>query len=162
MEAIAVGLGEVLQAEYLRYRIRSIEYLGEQLVQAGIPIVLPTGGHAIYIDAGALLPRIPPHQYPAQALCIALYRAAGIRAVEVGSVMFGRRREDGSEEPAALELVRLALPRRVYTQSHIDYVAEAIIHTARLADQIRGVRIVWQAPTLRHFTARFEQFRIGC
>ena len=162
MEAIAVGLGEVLQDEYLRYRIRSIEYLGEQLVQAGIPIVLPTGGHAIYIDAGALLPHIPPHQYPAQALCIALYRAAGIRAVEIGSVMFGRRREDGSEEPAALELVRLALPRRVYTQSHTDYVAEANIHTARLADQIRGVRIVWQAPTLRHFTARFEQLRIGC
>jgi tryptophanase len=159
LEAIAAGLREVLQEDYLRYRIRSIEYLGDQLVQAGIPIVLPTGGHAIYVDAGALLPHIPPNQYPAQALCVALYLAAGIRAVEIGSVMFGKRRPDGSEEPAALELVRLALPRRVYTQSHVDYVAEALIHTARSAHQLKGLHITWQAPTLRHFTARFEQLR---
>jgi tryptophanase len=157
LEAIAVGLHEVLQEDYLRYRIRSIAYLGDQLVQAGIPIVLPTGGHAVYVDAGALLPHIPPAQYPAQALCVALYLAAGIRAVEIGSVMFGKRRADGNEEPAALELVRLALPRRVYTQSHVDYVAEALIHTARSAHQLQGLRITWQAPTLRHFTARFEQ-----
>ena len=157
LEAIAVGLREVLQEDYLRYRIRSIAYLGDQLVQAGIPIVLPTGGHAIYVDAGALLPHIPPDQYPGQALCVALYLAAGIRAVEIGSVMFGKRRADGSEEPAALELVRLAFPRRVYTQSHVDYVAEALIHTARSAHQLKGLRITWQAPTLRHFTACFEQ-----
>jgi tryptophanase len=156
LEAIAAGLHEVLHEDYLRYRIRSIEYLGERLTEAGIPIVLPTGGHAVYVDAGALLPHIPPSQYPAQALCVALYLAAGIRGVEIGSVMFGRPRPDGGEEPAPLELVRLAFPRRVYTQSHVDYVAEALAYVARTADRIRGLRIAWQAPTLRHFTARFE------
>jgi tryptophanase len=156
MEAIAIGLREALQEDYLRYRIRSIEYLGEKLIAAGIPIVLPTGGHAVYIDAAAMLPHIPPSQYPAQALCVALYLAAGIRAVEIGSVMFGRPHADGTEEPAALELVRLAFPRRVYTQSHVDYIAEALLYVARVSEQIRGLRIGWQAPALRHFTARFE------
>ena len=156
MEAIAIGLYEVLHEDYLHYRIRSIEYLGEKLTKAGIPIILPTGGHAVYIDAGAMLPHIPPSQYPAQALCIALYRAAGVRASEIGSVMSARPRDDGGEEPAALELVRLAFPRRVYTQSHVDYLAEALIYVAQTAEQVRGVRIAWQAPTLRHFTARFE------
>jgi tryptophanase len=155
LEAIAIGLHEALQEDYLRYRIRSIEYLGERLTQAGIPIILPTGGHAVYIDAGALLPHIPPSQYPAQAFCIALYLAAGVRSVEIGSVMFGKPREDGSEAPAALELVRLAFPRRVYTQSHVDYLAEALLYVAQTKDQLRGVRITWQAPALRHFTARF-------
>jgi tryptophanase len=156
MEAIAIGLREALQEDYLRYRIRSIEYLGEKLTAAGIPIVLPTGGHAVYIDAAAMLPHIPPSQYPAQALCVALYLAAGIRAVEIGSVMFGRPHADGTEEPAALELVRLAFPRRVYTQSHVDYIAEALAYVARASEPIRGLRIAWQAPALRHFTARFQ------
>lgn len=156
MEAIAAGLHEVLEEDYLHYRIRSIAYLGEKLTAAGVPIMLPTGGHAIYIDAAALLPHIPAHEYPAQALAVMLYRVAGIRATEIGSVMFGRRHADGSEEPATLELVRLAFPRRVYTQSHVDYIAEAIIHVARQANEVRGMRIVWQAPTLRHFTVRFE------
>jgi tryptophanase len=155
MEAIAVGLYEALEEDYLRYRVRSVEYLGEKLSAAGIPIVQPTGGHAVYIDAGALLPHIPAGQYPAQALCVALVLAACVRAVEIGSVMFGRPRPDGGEEPAALELVRLTFPRRVYTQSHVDYLAEALAYVAGQRDQIRGLRIVYQAPTLRHFTARF-------
>jgi tryptophanase len=157
MEAISVGLYEALEEDYLRYRIQSIEYLGERLVEAGIPIIQPTGGHAVYIDAGALLPQIPAWQYPAQALCVELYLAAGIRGVEIGSVMFGRPRPDGTEEPAALELVRLAFPRRVYTRSHMDYVAEALTHIAGCASQLRGMVITSQAPTLRHFTARFDR-----
>jgi len=155
MEAIAIGLQEVLQEDYLRYRIQSTAYLGDKLRQAGIPIVLPTGGHAIFIDAGAFLPHLPQNQFPAQALSIALYQAAGIRACELGSVVFGRRLADGTEEPASLELVRLALPRRVYTQNHLDYVVEALGYLAHVKDQIRGVQITWQAPQLRHFTARF-------
>jgi tryptophanase len=155
MEAIAIGLHEVLQEDYLRYRIQSIASLGDKLTQAGIPIVRPAGGHAIFIDAGAFLPHLPQIHYPAQALSVALYQVAGIRACELGSVAFGRRLADGSEEPASLELVRLALPRRVYTQSHLDYLVEALIHLAHVTDQIRGIRIAWQAPQLRHFTARF-------
>ena len=155
MEAIAIGLHEVLQEDYLRYRIQSTAYLGDKLIQAGIPIVLPTGGHAIFIDAGAFLPHLPQNQFPAQALSIALYQAAGIRACELGSVVFGRHLADGTEEPASLELVRLALPRRVYTQSHLDYTVEALAYLAHVKDQIRGVQITWQAPQLRHFTARF-------
>ncbi|MGZ3626978.1 MAG: tryptophanase [Ktedonobacteraceae bacterium] len=155
MEAIAIGLQEVLQEDYLRYRIQSTAYLGDKLMQAGIPIVLPTGGHAIFIDAGAFLPHLPQNQFPAQALSIALYQAAGIRACELGSVAFGRRLTDGTEEPASLELVRLALPRRVYTQSHLDYTVEALTYLAHVKDQIRGVQLTWQAPQLRHFTARF-------
>jgi tryptophanase len=155
MEAIAIGLQEVLQEDYLRYRIQSTAYLGDKLAQAGIPIVLPTGGHAIFIDAGAFLPHLPQNQFPAQALSIALYQVAGVRACELGSVAFGRRLADGTEEPASLELVRLALPRRVYTQSHLDYLVEALTYLAQVADQIRGVQITWQATQLRHFTARF-------
>ena len=158
MEAIAQGLKEVLEEDYLRYRIRSIEYLGEKLTSAGIPIVLPTGGHAVYIDAAAMLPHIPPSQYPAQALCTTLYEVAGVRAVEIGSVMFGKPSADGkSETPAALELVRLTFPRRVYTQSHVDYLAEALQYVAQQSKEIRGLKIVYQAPQLRHFTARFER-----
>lgn len=155
LEAIAVGLNEVLHEDYLRYRVRSIAYLGEKLDAAGVPYVKPTGGHALYIDAASLLSHIPPAQYPAQALAVALYLEGGIRAVEIGSVMFGRVHADGSEEPAALELVRLAFPRRVYTQSHVDYVAEVITYVARLKDSLRGYRIAWQPPVLRHFSARF-------
>jgi tryptophanase len=156
LEAIAVGLGEVLEEDYLRYRVRSVEYLWEKITGAGVPCVSPPGGHAVYIDAKALLPHIPPLQYPAQSLAVELYRLGGIRAVEIGSVMFGRRHDDGTEEPARMELVRLAIPRRVYTQSHVDYVAEVIAALAPTVKALRGYRIVEQAPWLRHFTARFE------
>jgi tryptophanase len=154
MEAIATGLFEALEEDYLRYRIRSIEYLGDRMTQSGIPIVLPTGGHAVYVDAAAMLPHIPSRLYPAQALCVALYQAAGIRSVEVGSVMFGKPGPDGTEVPAPAELVRLAFPRRTYTQSHVDYVAEALDCVNQHKDEVTGLQIVWQAPTLRHFTVR--------
>jgi len=156
LEAIAVGLNEVLDENYLRYRIRSTEYLAEKVFAAGVPIVRPAGGHAVYLDAKALLPHIPAHQYPAQALAIELYRNGGVRGVEIGSVMFGKPQPDGSEIPAAMELVRLAIPRRTYTQSHIDFVAEVVIDVAAYATDIGGYRIVEQAPWLRHFTARLE------
>jgi tryptophanase len=152
LEAIAVGLHEALDEDYLRYRIRSIEYLGDKLAAAGIPIVTPTGGHALYLDAKRWLPHIPQSEYPAWALSLVLYLEGGVRAAEIGSVMFGRQ-PDGTERPAELELVRLAFPRRVYTQSHVDYLAEVLLHIATLADRIRGVRIVEAPPVLRHFTA---------
>ena len=154
LEAIAVGLYEALDEDYLRYRVRSIAYLGEKLTDAGIPIVTPTGGHALYLDAKRWLPHIPQSQYPAWALSLVLYVEGGIRAAEIGSVMFGLQ-PDGSERPADLELVRLAFPRRVYTQSHVDYIAEVVLHVATLADRIRGVRIVQSPPVLRHFTSHF-------
>jgi tryptophanase len=153
LEAIAVGLKEALDEDYLRYRIRSIEYLGEKLIAAGVPMVTPTGGHALYLDAGRLLPHIPWNEYPAWALSLVLYIEGGIRAAEIGSVMFGGA-SNGVESPAPRELVRLAFPRRVYTQSHVDYVAEVVEHVAAHAERIRGVRIVEQPPALRHFTAR--------
>jgi tryptophanase len=156
LEAIAQGLYEALEEEYLRYRIRSTEYLAEKVERAGIPIVRPAGGHAVYLDAGRLLPHIPPSRYPAQALAVALYLDGGVRGVEIGSVMFGKPRPDGTEEPAAMELVRLAVPRRTYTQSHIDYVGEVVMAVAEGASSLGGYRIVEQAPWLRHFTARFE------
>jgi tryptophanase len=154
LEAIAQGLREVVDEDYLRYRVRSTAYLGEALDAAGVPLVKPFGGHAIYLDARALLPHIPPLSYPGQALAIALYREGGIRGCEIGTVMFGRH-PDGSEVPAAMDLVRLAIPRRTYTQSHIDYVIEVVRHVAEVASSLRGVRIVAQPPSLRHFTARF-------
>lgn len=155
LEAIARGLYEALEPDYLRYRIRSIAYLAEKITAGGVPIVQPPGGHAIYIDARAMLPNIPDAHYPAWSLTNALYLLGGIRGVEVGSVMFGMQ-PDGSEKPAPMDLVRLAFPRRVYTQSHVDYLAEVILGIHERRDQIPGHRIVWQAPTLRHFTARFE------
>jgi len=154
LEAIAQGLREVVDEDYLRYRIRSTEYLGESLVGSGIPVVRPIGGHAVYIDARALLPQVPPLQYPGQALAVALYLEGGIRGCEIGTVMFGLR-PDGSEAPAAMDLVRLAIPRRTYTQSHIDYVIEVIRWVAERAGDLRGFRIVEQPAQLRHFTARF-------
>ncbi len=153
MEAIAQGLYEAVDEGYLRYRIRSIEYLGDKLIAAGVPIVQPTGGHAIHIDGRAMLPHIPDAQYPAWSLNNALYLVGGVRGVEVGSVMFGRQ-PDGSEKPAPLDLVRLAFPRRVYTQSHVDYLAEVILAVNAQRDQLPGYRIVWQAPVLRHFTVQ--------
>jgi tryptophanase len=155
LEAIAVGLFEALDPDYLQYRIRSVEYLAEKMIAAGIPIVRPAGGHALYLDAKSWLSHIPPHEYPGWALSVALYIEGGIRACEIGSVMFGRQ-PDGSERPADLELVRLAFPRRVYTQSHMDYVAEVLVHVNSIAKDIRGVRIVEQPAALRHFTAKFE------
>jgi tryptophanase len=155
MEAIAQGLYEALEEGYLRYRIRSIAYLGEKIIAVGVPIVQPTGGHAIYIDARAMLPHLPDSQYPAWSLNNALYLAGGVRGVEVGSVMFGRH-PDGTETPAPLDLVRLAFPRRVYAQSHVDYLAEIIAGIYAQRERVPGHRIVWQAPVLRHFTARLE------
>ena len=156
LEAIATGLEEVLDEQYLRYRIRSTEYLADTVHRAGIPTVRPPGGHAVYLDAKALLPHVPAHEYPAQALAIELYRAGGVRGVEIGTVMFGRARAGEPDEPATMELVRLAIPRRMYTQSHIDYVGEVILDVAARAPEMRGYRIVEQAPWLRHFTARLE------
>jgi len=155
LEAIAQGLHEVVQHDYLRYRIRSTAYLGEALARAGVPVVQPIGGHAVYLDARSLLPHVPPLRYPGQALAVALYEAGGIRGCEIGTVMFGRR-PDGSEEPAAMDLVRLAIPRRTYTQSHIDYVIEVCTDVAARARDLPGYRIVEEPPALRHFTARFE------
>jgi tryptophanase len=155
MEAVAQGLREAVDEDYLHYRIRSTEYLGEALHGAGIPVVLPVGGHAVYIDARALLPHIPPLEYPGQALAVALYLEGGIRTSEIGTVMFGRH-PDGKEEPAAMDLVRLAIPRRTYTQSHIDYVIEVCEHVGGRAGELRGLRIAEEPAALRHFTARFE------
>ncbi len=156
LDAISVGLDEVLHEDYLGYRIASVSYLGNHIAREGVPIVQPPGGHAVYIDAAAFFPHIPPQELPGQALVVELYREAGIRAVEIGTVMFGRRVPDTGEElPASMELVRLAVPRRVYTQSHMDYVVEAILNVWRRRETTRGYRIVDQAPFLRHFTARF-------
>ena len=155
LDAIAAGLREVVEDDYLRYRIRSTEYLGEGVIAAGIPCVQPIGGHAVYLDAAALLPHIPALQYPGQALAVALYREGGIRGCEIGTVMFGQH-PDGTESAAPMELVRLAIPRRVYTQSHVDYVIEVARWVAERAGELRGFRIVEQPPALRHFTARFE------
>lgn len=157
LEAIAVGLEEVLHEDYLQYRFASIRYLGEHISRAGVPIVQPPGGHAIYIDARAMLPHIPPLQYPGQALAVELYREAGIRACEIGSVMHAEKHPDtGAETPSAMDLVRLAIPHRVYTQSHIDYVVEAILQVYERRESIGGYRIISQPEFLRHFTARFE------
>ncbi len=156
LEAIALGLYEALDEDYLLYRITSTTYLGRHIADAGVPIVEPPGGHAVYIDAAALFPQIPPLELPGQALVAELYREAGIRAVEIGTVMFGRRdASTGVETPAQMELVRLAIPRRVYTQSHIDYVVEAILNVYARRGEVRGYRFTEQAPYLRHFTARF-------
>ena len=156
LDALAQGLRESVQHDYLRYRIRSTAYLGEALATAGVPVVQPIGGHAVYLDAGALLSHIDPLQFPGQALAIALYEAGGIRGCEIGSVMFGLQ-PDGGEQPAAMELVRLAIPRRTYTKSHIDYVIEVAISVAERAEQLRGYRITSVPRPLRHFTASFEQ-----
>jgi tryptophanase len=159
LEAIAQGLEEVTDEEYLRYRIRSVEYLAEKIAAAGVPIVQPPGGHAVYIDARAMLPHIPPEQFPGIALVNALYLEGGVRGVEIGTLMFGGRGDDGRERTPAMDLVRLALPRRVYTQSHVDYVAEVIIAVAREARELTGYRIESAPKVLRHFTSRLEPFQ---
>ncbi|MFT3845331.1 MAG: tryptophanase [Lacibacter sp.] len=156
LEAIAIGLREVMDEHYLQYRIRSIEYLTNKLVDAGVPVMQPGGGHAVYLDAKAFLPHIPVEQYPGQALVGALYVEGGIRSVEIGSLMFGKYDENKKLIPAQMELVRLAIPRRVYTQSHIDYVAEVIIEVFEKRSEIKGLTITEEAPMLRHFTAKLK------
>lgn len=157
LEAISIGLKEVMDEHYLQYRIRSIEYLTEKLLAAGVPVMQPAGGHAVYLDAKAFLPHIPVDQYPGQALTAALYLEGGIRSVEIGSLMFGKYDTKGKLIPAMMELVRLAIPRRVYTQSHIDYVAEVIIEVFKNRHHIKGLAITYEAQTLRHFTARLTE-----
>jgi len=152
LEAIARGFEEVVEEDYLAYRIRSVEYVGERLSAAGIPIMQPPGGHAIYIDAAAFCPHIPRGQFPGQAIVCGLYREGGVRSVEIGSVMFC--------QGAHLELVRLAMPRRVYTQSHMDYVVEVCAGLYDRRNELRGLRIVHEPPVLRHFTARFEELQV--
>ncbi len=156
MEAIAIGLGEVFEADYLHYRIKSTEYLAEKLSKMGVPVMQPSGGHAVYIDAKSFYPHIPVAEYPGQALACALYALGGIRCCEIGSVMFGKYDSEGKLIPATMELVRLAIPRRVYTQSHIDYVVETFEGLLHGREQVKGIRITQEPPFLRHFTARFE------
>jgi tryptophanase len=157
MEAIAIGLREVFEDDYLNYRIKSTAYLGEHMRQKGVPVLYPIGGHAVYVDAGLLYPHIPAHQYPGQALVCELYKIGGIRAVEIGSVMFGKYDDAGQLVSAPMELVRLAIPRRVYTQSHIDYVIEVFDEIIKNRDQVKGLRITKEPKFLRHFTAHFEE-----
>jgi len=156
LEAVAQGLLEVLDEHYLQYRIRSVEYLGEKLIAAGVPIIEPPGGHAIYIDAKRFTPHIPPEQYPGQSIVCELYIEGGVRAVEIGSVMFGKYDKNGKLIPAMMELVRLAIPRRVYTQSHVDYLIEVISEVYNRRKDLKGYKITYEAPILRHFTAKFE------
>ena len=156
LEAIAIGLQEVVDEHYLQYRIRSMEYLTEKLIAANVPVMRPAGGHAVYLDAKAFMDHIPVDQYPGQALVCALYLEGGVRCVEIGSLMFGKYDEEGALIPATLELVRLAIPRRVYTQSHIDYVAEVIIAVYQKRESYKGLQIVEEAPMLRHFTAKLK------
>jgi len=159
LEAIAIGLNEVMDENYLQYRIRSIEYLTNNLIDAGVPVMQPAGGHAVYIDAKQFLPNIPPDQYPGQALACALYLEGGIRSVEIGSLMFGKYDADKKLIPAQMELVRLAIPRRVYTQSHIDYVSEVIIEVFKNRNDIKGLSITEETPLLRHFTAKLNSIK---
>ena len=156
LEAIAIGLHEVMEESYLHYRITSMEYLTMKLAEAGVPVMQPAGGHAVYLDAKNFLPHIPSHEYPGQALVCALFVEGGVRGVEIGSFMFGKYDENGKLIPSPLELVRLAIPRRVYTQSHIDYVAEVIIQVFKQKNYIMGLKIVEEATLLRHFTAKLD------
>ncbi len=157
LEAIAIGLEEVMKEDYLQYRIRSMQYIGEKLDAAGVPYMKPTGGHAVYLDAKAFLPHIPPHELPGQALACALYLEGGIRSVEIGTLMFGKYDEQGNTISPPMELVRLAIPRRVYTQSHIDYVAECIVEVFKKRNEIKGLKIKYEAKLLRHFTAEMGE-----
>lgn len=159
MEAIAIGLEEVFDADYLHYRIRSTAYLGNKLSEMGIPLMLPIGGHAVYIDAKEMYPHIPVDQYPGQTLAAELYLVGGIRSVEIGSVMFGKYDENHKLIPAEMELVRLAIPRRVYTQSHIEYVIEVFAEVQKRIKDAKGFKITYEPEFLRHFTAHFEPIK---
>jgi tyrosine phenol-lyase len=156
LEALAVGLDEVLDERYLEYRMATVRYLANKLLEIGVKVVRPAGGHAVYVDAKRFYPHIPPSQFPAQVFVCELYLKGGVRGVEIGSAMFGRH-VDGQEIPAHQELVRLALPRRVYTQAHVNYVGEVIAAMFEAREKARGLRIVKQAPLLRHFTAEFAR-----
>ncbi|MBI9070910.1 MAG: tryptophanase [Melioribacteraceae bacterium] len=156
LEAVAQGLEEILDENYLQYRIRSTAYLGENMIKAGIPIIEPPGGHAIYIDAKAFAPHIPPHQFPGQSIACELYIQGGVRSVEIGSVMFGKYDKEGNVVSPPMELVRLAIPRRVYTQSHIDYVLEVLTEVFNNREKLKGYEFTYEAPMLRHFTAKFK------
>ena len=156
LEALAQGLEEIVDEDYLRYRIRTNEYIVERLDTMGIPVVKPAGGHAVFVDAKAWLNHVPPLNYPGQAVACALYEIGGIRSCEIGSVMFGRQ-PDGQEHPAAMELVRLAFPRRTYTQSHADYVVEAFEELQAEKDALSGFRITEEPSMMRHFTCKFEK-----
>lgn len=157
LEAIAQGLREVLEESYLLYRVRSVAYLSEKLLAGGVPMIIPPGGSAVYLDAGSFLPHIPPEQFPGQVLANELYLEGGVRGVEIGSLMFGKTDPSTGELIAPkMELVRLAIPRRVYTQSHVDYVAEVVLAVFARRNELRGLRMTYEAPFLRHFTARFE------
>ena len=156
LEAIAVGIQEVLEPSYLEYRIKSTEYVWKHLDEMGVPLLRPAGGHAVYIDARGFLPHVPPGELPGQSVSVALYAEAGIRSCEIGTVMFGHTREDGTQEPGTMDLVRMAIPRRVYTQSHMDYVIEAIRYVFERREKLGGFKIVDEPPALRHFTCGFE------
>jgi tryptophanase len=159
LEALAVGLEEVLDETYLDYRIASTGYVWQHLADAGVPLLRPAGGHAVYLDARRFLPHVPPSQLPGQSLSIALYLEAGVRSVEIGTVMFGHTGPDGTQQPAPTDLVRLAIPRRVYTQSHMDYVVEAVKYVFEQRQSLGGYRIAWEPEALRHFTCTFEPLR---
>lgn len=156
LEALAVGFDEVLDEKYLEYRVGQVKDLGDQLLAAGVPLIVPTGGHAVYLDAKRFAPHIEPEYFPGQSIAVDLYKRGGIRAVEIGSVMFGKKDENGKHIAPNMELVRLAIPRRVYTKSHIDYTAEAIIETYENRDKLRKMKITWEPEFLRHFTCKFE------
>ncbi len=160
LDAIAQGLREIIDENYLRYRLRTCAYIGERLTALGVPIVKPTGGHAVFVDARRMLGHIPPLEYPGQALAVALYVEGGIRSCEIGTVMFGAR-PDGTEAAAPMDLVRLAIPRRVYTQSHADYVIEVFEDLVADKSRLRGYRIAWQPAAMRHFTAKFTPLAAG-
>jgi len=155
LEAIAVGLEEVVQEDYLRYRIASTAYVARHIAEVGVPIMQPAGGHAVYIDARRFLPHIPPLEYPGQSLAIELYKTGGIRGCEIGTAMFGLH-PDGTEQPAHMDLVRLAIPRRMYTQAHMDYVIEVVADVYERREELRGMRFIRQPRALRHFTGRFD------
>lgn len=156
LEALAQGFVEVMDENYLRYRVGQVENLGNKLLDAGVPILVPTGGHAVYLDASRFVPHIPAHQFPGQTIACEIYKTGGIRSCEIGSVMFGVKDENGNHIAPNMELVRLAIPRRVYTQSHIDYIAEAVIEVHENRGSLKGMKIIWEPPALRHFTAKFE------
>ena len=156
LEALAQGFVEVLDENYLEYRIEQVKSLGDMLIAGGVPILVPTGGHAVYLDATRFCPHIPPHQFPGQTIACETYIEGGIRSCEIGSIMFGKTDEKGNFIPATMELVRLAIPRRVYTTSHLQYVAECITEIYKRRNELKGMKIVWEAPFLRHFTAKFE------
>ncbi len=156
LEALAIGFEEVMNEDYLRYRIEQIEDLGKMLTDAGVPILQPTGGHAVYLDAKRFLPHVAPQYFPGQSIAVEIYKESGVRVCEIGSVMFGHNDENGNFVPGMMELVRLAIPRRVYTKSHMEYIAEAVINVYNRRDTLKGMKITWEPPILRHFTCHFE------